>query len=119
MKKLSLLISLIILMSSCATIFTGTKTNIMFNSEPSGATVEMDGLEIGTTPLTYPVKKSFDGIIAFEKDGYQRKSIGLQKSFNAVSIINLGSILGWIIDVATGAVKKFDQKGVKVELKEE
>ena len=106
-------------MSSCATIFTGTKSNIMFDSEPSGATVEMDGLEIGTTPMTYSVKKSFDGVIAFEKEGYQRKTIGLQKSFNAVSIINLGSILGWVIDVATGSIKKFDQKGFKVDLKEE
>lgn len=119
MKKIALFLTFCVLMSSCATIFTGTKTNIMFNSEPSGATVEMDGLEIGTTPLTYPVKKSFDGIISFEKDGYERKTIGLQKSFNAVSIINLGSILGWIIDVATGSIKKFDQKGVKVELREE
>tara|TARA_B100000427_G_C15379307_1_gene538124 strand:+ start:33 stop:401 length:369 start_codon:yes stop_codon:yes gene_type:complete len=109
---------LAIYMSSCATIFTGTKSAIQFNSKPSGATVYMDGAEIGTTPMTFQVKKSSDAMFSFEKDGYNKRTVSLQKSFNAVSIINLGCILCWIIDVATGAMKKFDQKGINATLKE-
>ena len=109
---------LAIYMSSCATIFTGTKSAIQFNSKPSGATVYMDGMEIGTTPMTYQVKKSADAMFSFEKDGYQKRTVALQKSFNAVAIINLGCFLCWIVDIATGAMKKFDQGGVNANLKE-
>ena len=108
-----------ILFSSCATIFTGTKTAIQFDSEPDGATVEMDGLEIGVTPFVYNVKNSYDGIISFEKDGYRRKTASLPKSFNAVAILNLAGFWGWVIDFATGAINKFDMKGIDVTLQKE
>ena len=119
MKQFLMFISMIIIFSSCATILTGTKTAIQFDSEPSGATVEMDGLEIGTTPFVYNVKKSYNGIISFEKDGYQRKTASIPKSFNGVAIINLFSLVSWAVDFATGAINKFDMKGVDVTLQKE
>jgi len=106
------------LSTSCATLFTGTKSTIQFNSEPDGAIVEMDGLEIGVTPFTYNVKKSFDGILSFNKDGYQTKTMALPKSFNGVAILNLAGIVGWAVDFATGAIKKFDRLGLNPTLKE-
>ena len=105
MKNLFLMLFITILFSSCATIFTGTKTAIQFDSEPDGATVEMDGLEIGVTPFVY--------------NGYRRKTASLPKSFNAVAILNLAGFWGWVIDFATGAINKFDMKGIDVTLQKE
>ena len=59
------------------------------------------------------------GIISFEKDGYQRKTASIPKSFNGVAIINLFSIVSWAVDFATGAINKFDMKGIDVKMQKE
>lgn len=117
MKKLFLL-SLIISVTSCGTIFTGTSEAIVINSNVDGATVEFDGVEVGQTPFNTKVKKSFNGMIKVSADGYQDKTFQLMKSFNGISILNLGNIVGWGIDFATGALNKFDQKGYDITLKD-
>ena len=109
----------LLIWTSCATIFTGTSETILFDSNVNGASVEMDGVEVGTTPHTMKVKKSFDGIMSMSADGDNSSSFSLQKSFNGVAILNLTNILGWGIDLATGAINKFDQKGYTITLKEE
>tara|TARA_B100001063_G_scaffold243101_1_gene273011 strand:- start:259 stop:615 length:357 start_codon:yes stop_codon:yes gene_type:complete len=118
MKKLFLL-SLIFSLSSCGTIFTGTSEAIVIDSNVDGAIVEFDGVEVGQTPFTTKVKKSFNGMIKVSADGYKDKSFQLLKSFNGISILNLGNLLGWGIDFATGALNKFDQKGYEITLKNE
>lgn len=117
MKKIPLLLVSIILMSSCATIFTGTKDRITFNSNPSGAIIYKDGVELCTTPCTYKVKRSInDTDIEFKLDGYQTRVITLDKEFNVISIINLGNLLGWGIDALSGAVMKYDRKTYDITL---
>jgi len=119
MQKKLILLGLIICTSSCATIFTGTSEQINIDSNVKGATVEFDGVEMGETPFTYKVKKSFDGTIKVSADGYDSKSFQLMKSFNAVSILNLTNLLGWGIDFATGALNKIERKGYDIKLKED
>ena len=45
--------------------------------------------------------------------------ITLDKEFNVVSILNLGNLLGWGIDAATGSVMKYDRKQYNIELKQD
>lgn len=110
-------------MTSCATIFTGSSEMITINSNVDDATVKFDGMKMGKTPLNYKVKKSFKGIVTVEAEGYEEERFQLQKSFNAISLLNLLTgpffLAGAIIDLATGSFNKFDVKGVDVELKEE
>jgi len=118
MKKL-LLLFICLSATSCATIFTGSTEKINFDSNVKGAIVEFDGVEVGETPFTLKVKKSFNGTIKMSSDGYQDKNFELMKSFNGVSILNLSNLLGWIIDYATGAINKIDKKGYDITLKED
>jgi len=116
-KLLILAIVSTFLMTSCATIFTGTKDTIVFNSTPQGAKVYMDGIEICKTPCTTKVKRSLsDKLAEIKLEGYETKIITLDRKFNVVSVINLGSLLGWGIDAATGALMKYDKKGYEIEL---
>lgn len=110
------LTSLFVLLSSCATIFTGTTSNIVFNSVPDGAEVKIDGFSIGTTPVDYRIKKSDDPIITFEKGGYKMKYITLQKSFNPISLLNTIFIYAWALDFGLGSFQKFDEKFIKLYL---
>jgi len=93
--------------------------SIQFDSNVKGAVVEMDGVEVGRTPHTMKVKKSFNGVMTISADGYEDKKFELQKSFNGIAILNLFSILGWGIDFATGALNKFDTKGYDITLDKE
>lgn len=120
MKKKSLFataMAIVLLFSSCATIFTGTKDRIQFNSNPSGATVLIDGIEVCKTPCSATVKRSLsDKDAEFKLDGYETRIITLDRKFNAVSIINLGGLLGWAIDAATGSLMKYDRKSYDIQL---
>lgn len=97
--------------------FTGTKDRISFNSNPSGATIYIDGVEQCVTPCTLNVTRSInDTDLEFKLDGYETRLITLSKEFNTVSIINLGNLLGWGIDALSGAVMKYDRKTYDITL---
>ncbi len=119
-KSFILAIVSVFLMTSCATIFTGTKDTLRFDSNPQGARVYVDGLEVGKTPCTTSVKRSLTEKFAeIRLEGYETRVITLDRTFNVVSVINLGSFLGWAIDAATGALIKYDRKGYFVDLEKD
>jgi hypothetical protein len=118
MKKLVVLCLSAFLFSGCATLFTGTKDTIHFDSTPSGAMVYKDGLEICKTPCSMPIKRSLNETdIEYRLDGYETRIFTLDQEFNVVSIINLGNLFGWAIDAATGAIMRYDRKSYDLELK--
>lgn len=119
MRKIStvLFVTIMLFMTSCATLFTGTKDRITFNTNPSGATIYIDGVEQCKTPCTMKVKRSIgDTDVEFKLDGYETRLITLSKEFNVVSVINLGNLLGWGIDALSGAVMKYDRKTYDITL---
>ena len=119
-KILFLALTITFLMSSCATILTGTRDTIRFDSNPKGAIVYLDGLEVCKAPCSTSVKRSISEKFAEIKlDGYETRVITLDRKFNAVSIINLTGILGWVIDAATGALMKYDRKSYDIKLDKE
>lgn len=114
-----LLLSATLSLTSCATIFTGTKDNISFNSQPEGAKVMHKGIEKCITPCTADIPRSLSKqIITFEKEGYKSKDVKLVKNFNAVSLLNilLGGAIGIGIDAATGSLTKYAPKSYTIEL---
>ncbi len=117
MKRILFVIIVIVFATSCATIFTGTKDRISFNSTPSGAVIYKDGVELCTTPCSYKVKRSLnDTDIEIKLDGYETRLITLDTEFNVVSIINLGNLFGWGIDALSGSVMKYDRKSYEISL---
>jgi hypothetical protein len=118
-KHLQILMLVIIplMMSSCSTLFTGTKQTVQISSKPPGAKILVDGIDRGTTPSMVKLKKCADGqTITLKLDGYETKNFQPQTSFNAVSILNLFNVFFWGIDVVSGAVYKYDPKFYDIEL---
>ena len=116
-KMFAVLMVSVFLFSSCATLFTGTKDRISFNTNPTGATIYIDGIEQCKTPCTLKVTRSInDTDVEFKLDGYETRLITLSKEFNVVSILNLGNLLGWGIDAISGAVMKYDRKSYDITL---
>ena len=54
MKKIIILFTIVIsvVINGCATILTGSTDKLSFDSDPDGATILMDGIDIGKTPAT-------------------------------------------------------------------
>jgi hypothetical protein len=119
MKKISFLIIILLLFSSgCATLLTGTKDTISFNSTPQGAAVYKDGIELCTTPCRMPVKRSINSSeIEFKLDGYESRYFTLDKEMNFVSVLNLGNLFGWAVDAATGSIVKYSRKSYDLTMK--
>ncbi|QIL39926.1 PEGA domain-containing protein [Pedobacter sp. HDW13] len=104
-------VSATLLLSGCATVFTGTKQTVQINSSPPAADIEVDGVKVGVTPMAVPLKKGFTGqTLTLKLDGYESKTFQPQIAFNAVSVVNLLFIPGFIIDAATGSMMKYDPK---------
>jgi len=107
-------------LTGCATILTGTKDTISFNSTPQGAIIYKDGVELCKTPCSVRMKRSInDTDLEFRLDGYETRVLTLDKEFNVVSIINLGFLLGWAIDAISGSVMKYDRKVYDITLRQE
>ena len=117
-KKFTLLLMTVLLLitTSCASIFTGAKRNVLFESDPSGAKVFVNGFEKGLTPVQIKVKA--DDRIDFRLDNYRERVVVMDSKFNLVSILNGFSIIGWGVDALTGSLKRVDTKYVKVTLEQ-
>ncbi|WP_375578881.1 PEGA domain-containing protein [Marivirga tractuosa] len=106
--------ALLLLFTSCATLFTGTKQKVSIDSDPQGAEVIIDGQKLGVTPTKVKVDRELDALLYGGKeiqlilDGYRNLGYELDARLNTVSIINFVNPLFWGIDIATGAVTKYD-----------
>jgi PEGA domain len=107
-KEIIVLVLAVVLCSSgCATIFHGSNQNVTLESEPSGANVRV-GPYKGITPYTISMPKGKDYPIEYSKDEYQSASTALQKSFDGIGALNILFFPGFIIDLATGAMFRYD-----------
>lgn len=117
-KSIYILGATMLFLTSCATIFTGTDDMIHFDTDPQGAEIYIDGLKVCETPCSSLVKRSLsDKQFEVKLDEYETRVITLDREFNTVSIINLGFVIGWGIDAATGALMRYDRKGYDLELR--
>ena len=106
-----------VFLTGCATMFTSPTDHITFNSSPEGANVEINGMSQVKTPVTVPVKKSMNSPqVQMKKNGYEGKPVFLQTSFNAVSLLNIFVWPGFIVDIVTGKMWKYDPTTYNVEL---
>jgi hypothetical protein len=111
------MLAIMFLISSCATLFTGSKQTVQISTLPSGAKVQVNGIDRGTTPTAIKLKKGNEGqVLTLKIDGYETKTFQPETGFNGVSILNLFNILFWGVDAATGALWKYDPKFYEIEL---
>jgi hypothetical protein len=129
MKKLIFICALIMLTSSCATLFKGTTQMVYFESSPPQAdvvAVQKDGTKttLGKTPCTVSVHKKTREIEFVKSDYYDEKYplYANKKAEGWYYVDCVGTVCGliglpsMIVDLATGAAYKLPND-VKVELK--
>ena len=119
MKKTFVLLISSVMICSCATIFTGSKKTVTIDSKvKQPTTLAVDGYKIGTVTLPYTLKikgRFNETVVKAETQNYEQSVLIINKTFNAVSVINLANIFGWGIDAATGAITKPEFKFYEVD----
>jgi uncharacterized protein YceK len=116
MKYLQLLFVLAIaaIMSSCATILTGTTQRVTIDSTPPGAKIIVDGYLMGTTPARVRLDRDFNAIIddgkdiSLELEGYYPDGYFLGVDIEPSTILNVFCPFGFALDVVSGAIMRYD-----------
>ena len=108
MKNLLLILSILIFISSCATIMTGKTQEVTFDSEPQGAEVAVNGRVIGKTPTTIQLDKKKDQTVSFKLEGYKTQTRTLETKVNTWFMGNI--VLGGFIGSTTDGIRTVSTK---------
>ncbi len=107
----------VVAVSGCATIMAGGPDHIPVNSNPPGAQVFVDGVLVGQTPMVVTLdRERSHGTIQVQAPGFAPAIIQRDKEINGWFWANLciGGLIGMVIDLVTGDVKRFDDTPIAV-----
>ncbi len=129
MKKLVFhfaLLCIVACLSSCATMFSGSKASVQFSNDritqPVDITVDGKTHPNVMLPAKIKVPRGFKATeVTAKSEGYAPTTIKVGKKFNGTTLWNilLGGIPGIAIDAATGAIMKPEYKNYYLDLKKE
>ena len=122
MKKTFMLLGVasLLFLSSCATIVSGSRQTVKFDSTPTNATVFIDETEVGKTPFETKLERKREYELEIRIGGYERYKSKLTKQFNAWYIGNIvfGGIIGLVVDPITGAIYKLTPNEINAQLQQ-
>jgi len=99
-------IALSLILTGCATIISGTTKKVTISSTPPAATVFVDNVKVGKTPLETMLTRGSEHNVKIKLDGYQTYETVLVKTLNPWCLGNIfiGGLIGIIIDSSSGAL---------------
>lgn len=115
--KLGLIATLMIGMTSCATMISGSEQKVTFETNAKNANVYSNFEYVGEANTQIPLKRhSLDKMYKISAEGCRDTSIVLETKFNNLIWIDVINPIAVMIDFAAGAQFKSTEKVVKVEL---
>ncbi len=105
-------------LSACASIIHGSNQKVQVASTPSAATVTLDGVNKGATPVLLELKRGAEYAVRIEMAGYTPYEMKLKRGLDGWVWGNIvfGGPLGVIIDATTGAMYKVKPGSVDAAL---
>ncbi len=105
-------------MVGCATLIHGSSQEIVVESTPSEAQVEVDGRPVGETPTTTVLKRNREYSISIYQEGYEPYHTTLRPGRSLWATVNLLNFFvpGLLVDASTGALYSLDPGTVAPEL---
>lgn len=118
-----LAVTLVILMVGCATILSGSKQDVLVDSDPGQAKVVVmtaGGIEVaaGKTPFGVKLARKNKYLVHVTLEGYEKKEVYIDQGFNPVALVNIlcGGIIGIVVDFVSGAVYSLEPDQIMVTL---
>lgn len=105
------------LLTSCATIMSGSERAVPIDSVPPGATVSYRGANVGTTPCTVVMRGS-SSHVTLVMSGFHDQVVDVGRTFNGWFLGNIvfGGLIGMFIDLVSGASSPVQSDPCWVEL---
>ena len=100
----------LLLAAGCASIISSSKQTITVASDPADAFIQIDGIQLGKTPSTFPVQRSGETkTLTVSKDGFESETVPLTASVNPVFFGNIisGGLYGSTTDLISGAAHEY------------
>ena len=121
MRKFILVLAICLLtlvISSCASIFSGSSDKVTITSEPSNALVAINGYPYGRTPLTVELDKGDSYRVEVSDEGYEPGYAFLSNKLGAGWIVLdvLTGLIPLIVDAVTGSWNSISPDSVHIVL---
>lgn len=106
------------MLGGCASIINGSTQEIAFTSQPSQATITIDGVERGTTPVSVELARGERHTVVMSLEGYETEEIALEQRVNGWVWGNIlvGGLIGLVVDASTGAMYRIDPETLRTRL---
>jgi len=106
---------------SCGTIMNGTRQEIRFTSSPRGATVIINGDEIGETPLYYDLKRNNSYNVTIELEGHRPYDTVISRRISGWALGNIVFFLlpGLAVDAISGGLYALSPEDIHARMRNE
>ena len=121
-RMISMLISVAMLASGCATITRGSSEVLVIDTDPPGAAATLSSGHYCKTPCSIELKRKNNVHVKLEKDGYEFVETDINSQISNAGAagmagnVLLGGLIGVGVDAATGATKQLVPNPLKVKL---
>ena len=104
--------------TGCGTVVNGNHQDLAITSYPGGATVSVDGVQRGSTPVVVPVSRKHAHVVAVTHDGYhpyEASVVPMVSTWVWGNWMYLG-VFGVAVDAWTGGLWDLSQDKVHAQL---
>lgn len=111
-------VACVVSLVGCASIMHGGSQDVGISSSPSNAQVEIDGRNMGATPMTTSLKRKESHTVTISLPGYESYSATFTKHVSGWVWGNLlfGGIIGLAVDAGTGGLYYLTPDDVSAQL---
>lgn len=108
----------VLVMSGCATVIHGTRQDVGISSTPPGASVTIDNLQSGTTPVFAKLRRKENHVVRISLPGYQSTDLTLTSSVSGWvwGNIAIGGLIGLAVDAISGGMYKLSPEELSAAL---
>jgi uncharacterized protein YceK len=108
----------VFVMSGCATVVHGTRQDVGISSTPTGASVTIDNLQSGTTPVFAKLRRRENHVVRIALPGYQPTDLTLTSSVSGWvwGNIAIGGLIGLAVDAISGGMYKLSPEELSAAL---
>jgi uncharacterized protein YceK len=107
-RQTTLIGMIVLLTTGCATIIHGTRQDVGISSTPTGASVTIDNLQSGTTPVFSKLRRKENHVVRISLAGYQPLDLTLTSSVSGWvwGNVAIGGLVGLAVDAISGGMYK-------------
>jgi uncharacterized protein YceK len=108
----------LLVMAGCATIIHGTRQDVGISSTPTGASVTIDNLQSGTTPVFSKLRRKENHVVRVSLPGYQPMDLTLTSSVSGWvwGNVAIGGLIGLAVDAISGGMYKLSPEELSAAL---